>query len=145
MAGADVTIWHNPACSKSRDVLRVIEAAGYTPRVVQYMKAGWDRDELERLIAETDLTPRAILRKARGPAGDLGLLDPGVSDDRILDEMVAHPVLVERPIVRTDRGAALCRPVGRVLDLLEKWPEGPFSRTNGTLLIDAQGLPVPGV
>ena len=140
-----VTIYHNPACSKSRDVLRVIEAAGYEPEVVQYMKVGWDRDVLSRLLADADLTPRDVLRRQRGPAEELGLLEAGVTDAQILEAMIEHPVLVERPLVRTDKGVALCRPVGKVLDLLEHWPEGPFSRSNGTLLIDAQGIPVPGV
>lgn len=140
-----VTIWHNPACSKSRDVLRVIEAAGYEPEVVHYVKVGWDRDALAALIAEAGMTPGGILRRERGPARDLGLLEEGVTEDRILDAMVEHPVLVERPIVRGDKGTALCRPVGKVLDLLERWPEGPFLRNNGKMLIDAQGVPVPGV
>ena len=140
-----VTIYHNPACSKSRDVLRVIEAAGYEPEVVQYMKVGWDRDILSRLLADAGLTPRDVLRRQRGPAEELGLLEAGDTDAQILDAMIEHPVLVERPLVRTDKGVALCRPVGKVLDLLEHWPEGPFSRSNGTLLIDAQGIPVPGV
>lgn len=141
----NVTIWHNPACSKSRDVLRVIEAAGYSPTVIPYMKSGWDRAELADLISQAGLTPREIMRKARGPAKELGLLEEGVSDDQILDAMVEHPVLVERPLVRTDKGAALCRPVGRVLDLLDKWPDAPFARSNGKLLIDAQGVPAPDV
>ncbi len=140
-----VTIWHNPACSKSRDVLRVIEAAGYEPEVVHYMKTGWKRESLAALIAEAGHTPASILRHERGPARALGLLEDGVTDDQILDAMIAHPVLVERPIVRSDKGAALCRPVGRVLDLLEHWPEGPFLRSNGKMLIDAQSLPVPGM
>lgn len=140
-----VTIYHNPACSKSRDVLRVIEAAGYEPEIVHYMKVGWDRDVLSRLLEDAGLAPRDVLRRARGPAAELGLLEEGVTDEQILDEMIRHPVLVERPLVRSDKGVALCRPVGRVLDLLDHWPEGPFARKNGKLLIDAQGLPVPGV
>ncbi|PRY21770.1 arsenate reductase [Aliiruegeria haliotis] len=140
-----VTIWHNPACSKSRDTLRVIEAAGYTPEVIQYMKVGWERDALSALLTEAGLTPQDALRSARGPARDLGLLDADVTSEQILAAMVAHPVLVERPLVRTEKGTRLCRPVGRVLEVLDHWPEGPFARTNGTILIDAQGMPVPGV
>lgn len=141
----DVTVYHNPACSKSRDVLRVIEAAGYEPTVIPYVKVGWNREELTKLLEDAGLAPSDILRRQRGPAQDLGLLEDGVTDAQILDAMIEHPVLVERPIVRTDKGVALCRPVGKVLDLLENWPDGPFSRTNGTLLIDAQGIPVLGV
>ena len=140
-----VTIWHNPACSKSRDVLRVIQAAGYEPEVVHYMKVGWDRAQLAALIAKARHTPSSILRHERGPARELGLLEEGVTDDQILDAMVEHPVLVERPLVRGDQGTALCRPVGKVLDVLQHWPEGPFLRSNGKMLIDAQCMPVPGI
>lgn len=138
-----VTIWHNPACSKSRDVLRVIRAAGHEPEVVLYLQTGWQREALRTLIAESGLRPRDILRPERGLARELGLLADDTTEDRILDAMIAHPALVERPLVRTGKGTALCRPVGKVLELLENWPAGPFSLTNGTLLIDARGARVP--
>lgn len=141
---ASVTIWHNPACSKSRDVLRVIEAAGYEPEVVEYVKHGWEHDELVGLLDAAGLAPHRALRTARSPARELGLLEPGVTDAQIIAAMLENPVLVERPFVRTPGGTRLCRPVGRVLDLLEHWPEAPFAKANGDLLIDAQGVAVPG-
>ncbi|SNT16349.1 arsenate reductase (glutaredoxin) [Tropicimonas sediminicola] len=140
----DVTIYHNPACSKSREVLRVIEASGYTPEVVEYVETGWERGQLEALLRDAGLTPRQALRKQRGPAADMGLLEDGVTDAEIFEAMLERPVLVERPIVRTELGTRLCRPVGVVLDLLERWPDAPFAKANGRMLIDAQGLPVPG-
>ena len=140
----EITIYHNPACSKSREVVRVVKAAGYTPRVVEYVETGWKREQLETLLEEAGLTPATAMRRARGPARDLGLLEDGVTDADILEAMLAHPILVERPIVRTDRGTRLCRPVGRVLELLERWPDAPYAKVNGRMLIDAQGLPVPG-
>lgn len=145
-----ITIWHNPACSKSRDVLRVIRAAGYEPEITLYAQTGWERDTLRALTSETGLGPRALLRTGPGPARgsgarELGLLEDGLSQERIFEAMLAHPTLVERPIVRTPKGTALCRPIGKVLDLLDNWPDGPFSLSNGTLLIDAQGVRAPGM
>ncbi len=139
----DVVIHHNPACSKSRDVLRVIQAAGYTPKIIEYVETGWTKPQLLGLFAAAGLTPRQALRTHRSPAEDLGLLGDTVTDAAILDAMVAHPVLVERPIVCTSKGVRLCRPVGTVLELLDTWPDAPFAKANGELLIDAQGLPVP--
>lgn len=138
-----VVIYHNPACSKSRDVLRVLKAAGYTPEIVEYVETGWQRAQLAGLLEAAGLSPRDAMRTARGPAKDLGLLEDGVTDEQIFEAMLAHPVLVERPIVTTDKGTRLCRPVARVLDLLDRWPDAPFARLNGKILIDAQGLPVP--
>ncbi|SFC02841.1 ArsC/Spx/MgsR family protein [Tropicimonas isoalkanivorans] len=140
----EATIYHNAACSKSRDVLRVIEAAGYTPRIVKYVETGWDRAHLAALLEAAGLTPSQALRRVRGPAKDMGLLDDGVTDAEIFEAMLARPILVERPIVTTDLGTRLCRPVSLVLDLLSSWPDAPFAMLNGHMLIDAQGLPVPG-
>ncbi|WP_068115507.1 arsenate reductase (glutaredoxin) [Tropicimonas marinistellae] len=140
----NVTIYHNPACSKSRDVLRVIESAGYRPQIVEYVETGWERDQLDRLLKAAGLTPKEALRRGKGPARDLGLLEADVSDAEIFEAMLERPNLVERPIVETDRGTRLCRPVGVVLDLLDAWPDAPFAKLNGKILIDAQGLPVPG-
>lgn len=140
-----VLIHHNPACSKSRDVLRVIEAARHDVTVVEYLKTGWTRPQLLALFTVAGLSPRQALRTARGTAAELGLLDEGATDDAILAAMVAHPELVERPIVCTARGVRLCRPVGRVLELLDTWPAAPFALKNGTVLIDADGQPVAGV
>ena len=115
---AAITIYHNPACGTSRNTLAAIREAGQEPEVVEYLKAGWRRDQLADLIARMGRTPRDVLRVRGTPAEDLGLTNPGVSPDAILDAMVAHPILVERPIVVTPKGVALCRPSETVQDLL---------------------------
>ena len=113
-----VTIYHNPACGTSRDALARIRAAGFEPTVVEYLKAGWTRPQLERLFADMGVGPREAMREKGSPAAELGLLEPGATDDRILDAMVAHPILVNRPIVVTPLGAKLTRPAERVTSLL---------------------------
>ena len=123
MTDFPVTIFHNPACGTSRNVVSMVEAAGYRPVVVEYLKAGWTADQLSALFAEAGLTPREAMREKGSPATELGLLDPGTPDTAILAAMVAHPVLVNRPIVRTPKGAALCRPSEKVFDLLEQAPD----------------------
>lgn len=135
----NVVIHHNPDCSKSREVLGIIEATGYRPTVIEYLKEGWTRPQLMALFAAAGLTPRAALRRSRSPAEELGLLDETVSDEALLDAMLEHPVLVERPIVCTRKGVRLCRPPEAVLDLLDRWPPGPFARVDGELIIDAGG------
>lgn len=123
MTDFPVTIFHNPACGTSRNVVSMVEAAGYRPEVVEYLKAGWTVDQLSALFAGAGLTPREAMREKGSPATELGLLDPGTPDTAILAAMVAHPVLVNRPIVRTPKGAALCRPSEKVFDLLEQAPD----------------------
>jgi arsenate reductase len=129
-----ITIYHNPACGTSRNTLAIIEAAGYRPTVVEYLKTGWTRPGLEALFAAMDAKPRDVLREKGTPAAELGLLDPSVSDDRILDAMVAHPILVNRPIVVTPKGATLSRPSEVVLDLLERKPVS-FTKEDGEVVI----------
>jgi arsenate reductase len=114
----DVTIFHNPACGTSRNTLAALQEAGLEPKVVEYLKAGWTKAQLKGLLAQLHLKPRDVLRVRGTPAEELGLTDPSASDDKILDAMVAHPILVERPIVVTPAGAALCRPSERVFDLI---------------------------
>ncbi len=123
MTDFPVTIFHNPACGTSRNVVSMVEAAGYRPEVVEYLKASWTSDQLVALFAEAGMTPREAMREKGSPATELGLLDPGTPDTAILAAMVAHPVLVNRPIVRTPKGAALCRPSEKVFDLLEQAPD----------------------
>ena len=123
MTDFPVTIFHNPACGTSRNVVAMVETAGYRPEVVEYLKTGWTVDQLRALFAEAGLTPREAMRERGSPATELGLLDPGTPDTAILAAMVAHPVLVNRPIVRTPKGAALCRPSEKVFDLLEQAPD----------------------
>ena len=107
--------------------------------IVPYLDTGWSRPQLEALFAAADLTPRDALRTTKSPAEELGLLNDDVSDDALLDAMVAHPILVNRPIVVTRKGTALCRPADKVLDLLERWPDGPFYKENGEVILDADG------
>ena len=129
-----ITIFHNPDCGTSRNTLAIIRAAGYAPSVIEYLKAGWTRALLEDLIARMGLRPRDLLREKGTPAAELGLLDPSVSDDRILDAMVAHPILVNRPIVITPRGVKLSRPSEAVLDLLDRKPAS-FTKEDGEVVI----------
>lgn len=118
-----VTIYHNPGCGTSRNVLAMIRAAGHEPLVVEYLQAGWTRARLESLLEAMHARPREILRERGTPAADLGLLDPAASDDVILEAMLKHPILVNRPIVVTRKGVKLCRPSEIVLTLLERPPE----------------------
>jgi arsenate reductase len=132
-----VTIFHNPDCGTSRNALAMIRAAGYEPRVVEYLEAGWTRPQLVALLAAMSARPRAILRAKGTPAAELGLLEPGVGDDRILDAMVAQPILVDRPIVVTPKGTRLARPSETVLDLLERGP-GAFVKEDGKVVAPKQ-------
>jgi arsenate reductase (glutaredoxin) len=113
-----VTIYHNPKCSTSRQVLELIEASGAKAIVVEYLKAGWTKPQLKQLFAAAGLTPRQALRTKAKEAEELGLLDPKLSDAKLLDAMVAHPVLVERPFVVSAKGALLARPKERVKEVL---------------------------
>ncbi|MGE0531069.1 MAG: arsenate reductase (glutaredoxin) [Hyphomonadaceae bacterium] len=112
------TIYHNPKCSTSRQVLEMIEAAGYKPEVIEYLKAGWTKKQLKELFAAAGVTPRQALRTKAAEAEELGLLDSKVSDAKLLDAMIAHPVLVERPFVITAKGTLLARPKERVKEIL---------------------------
>ena len=115
---AEITIFHNPNCSASRNTLAAIRDAGHEPKVVEYLKAGWRREQLEDLLKRMGQTPRDILRVRGTPAEELGLTNVKASDDAILTAMIAHPILVERPIVETSKGAALCRPIEKLRALL---------------------------
>jgi arsenate reductase len=135
----DVVIYYNPDCGTARNVLAIVRAAGYSPTVVEYLQAGWTKGQLLGLFAAAGLTPRTALRQSKTPAAELGLLSPDVSDDAILEAMVAHPILVQRPIVCTAKGVRLCRPSEAVLELLDRLPPGPFAKEDGALLIDEAG------
>lgn len=134
-----VVIHHNPDCGTSRNVLAIIEASGVAPTVIEYLKTGWTRPQLLALFAAADLTPRAALRVSKSPAEALGLTDPAVADEALLQAMLEHPVLVNRPIVCTPKGVRLCRPSEAVLDLLDPLPPGPLAKEDGSLIIDAEG------
>ncbi|MDP1632277.1 MAG: arsenate reductase (glutaredoxin) [Caulobacter sp.] len=114
-----VTIFHNPACGTSRNTLAMIRETGTEPTVVEYLKTGWTVPQLTALLARMGKTPRDILRVRGTPAADLGLTDPSATDADILKAMAANPILVERPIVETPTGAALCRPADTVHSLLQ--------------------------
>ncbi len=134
-----IVIYHNPECGTSRNAVRIVEAAGYQPILIEYLRTGWTEAQLRGLFAAADLTPRTALRESKSPAAELGLLDTGVSQETILAAMIVHPILVNRPLVCTPRGVRLCRPSEAVLDLLDRLPDGPFLKEDGQLLIDAEG------
>lgn len=134
-----VVIHHNPECGTSRNVVEFVKAAAYEPKIIKYLEAGWSRRQLLSLFAAAGLTPRAALRETKSPASELGLLDINVSDDALLDAMLEHPVLVNRPLVATPKGVKLCRPSELVLDLLDRLPPGPIKKEDGELIIDADG------
>ena len=136
MTDFPVTIFHNPACGTSRNVLAMVEAAGYRPEVVEYLQTGWTGAQLAALFAEAGLTPREALRAKEPIAAERGLRDPAATDAAILAAMIEHPVLVERPIVRTPKGTALCRPSEQVFDLLERRPDR-FVKEDGEVVIPA--------
>ena len=128
-----ITIYHNPKCGTSRNALAMIEATGYQPTVVEYVKAGWTRPQLEALLAAMHAGPRDVMRTKGTPAEELGLTDPAASDEAILAAMLEHPILVNRPIVVTPLGTKLCRPSEVVLDLLEHRPES-FTKEDGEVV-----------
>jgi arsenate reductase len=132
-------IHHNPECGTSRNVVEIVRAAGCAPTIVEYLQTGWTRPQLLALFAAAGLTPREALRETKSPAKDLGLLEPGVTDEAILAAMLEHPVLVNRPLVATPKGVRLCRPSETVLDLLDRLPPGPLAKEDGSLVIDASG------
>lgn len=135
----NIVVHHNPDCGTSRNTLAILEAAGYRPTVVEYLKTGWTRPQLLGLFAAAGLTPREALRVSKSPAVEMGLTDASVDDDALLAAMVEHPILVNRPIVCTPKGVRLCRPSETVLDLIDRAPPGPFHKEDGSLLIDAEG------
>ncbi|PLR09154.1 arsenate reductase (glutaredoxin) [Caulobacter flavus] len=135
MADADfpIVIFHNPNCGTSRNTVAIVRAAGYEPKVVEYLVAGWTHDQLRELAAEAGLTFRQLMREKGTPAAELGLLDDGVGENQILDAMVEQPILVNRPIVVTPKGVKLCRPSEVVLDLLDRKPAS-FTKEDGEVV-----------
>ena len=134
-----IVIHHNPGCGTSRNVLDIIRQSGEEPVVIDYLSDGWTRPQLLALFAAAGLTPRSALRTTKSPAVELGLTDPEVSDEALLEAMLEHPVLVNRPIVCSPRGVRLCRPSETVLDLLETMPPGPLFKEDGEMILDAEG------
>ena len=134
MTDFPVTVFHNPACGTSRNVVAAVKEAGYEPQVIEYLKAGWTKAQLKGLLDQMGARPRDVLRTRGTPAEALGLTDPAASDDDILNAMVENPILVERPIVVTPRGTALCRPSEAVFTLLDKVPES-FTKEDGDKVV----------
>ena len=132
MSTADfpITIFHNPSCGTSRNVVAAVREAGYDPTVVEYLQAGWTREQLLDLSARSGRGLRALMRDKGTPAAELGLLESAATDEAILAAMVEHPILVNRPIVVTPKGVALCRPSEKVFPLLEKTPDS-FTKEDG--------------
>ncbi|MGY8662387.1 arsenate reductase (glutaredoxin) [Bradyrhizobium sp. UFLA05-109] len=134
----DVIIYHNPDCGTSRNALAMIRNAGVEPHVVEYLKAPPSRSLLKQLIARMGISVRDLLREKGTPFAELGLANPKLSDDEMLDAMVAHPILINRPIVVTPNGVRLCRPSEKVLDLLPP-QRGVFVKEDGERLADPRG------
>jgi len=130
-----VVIHHNPACGTSRNVLEIIRNFVGEPTIVEYLDTGWTKPQLQALFAAADLTPKTALRVSKSPAEELGLTDPSVSDEVILDAMLEHPVLVNRPIVCTPKGVALCRPSEIVFPLLDVQSGESYTKEDGEVVI----------
>jgi arsenate reductase len=134
-----ITIFHNPACGTSRNTLALIRNSGEEPRVVEYLKTPPGKETLLELLAAMKMPPRALLREKGTPYAELGLADPKWTDEQLVDFMLAHPILINRPIVVTPLGTRLCRPSEEVLDILPSPQKGPFTKEDGEVVIDAEG------
>jgi len=134
-----ITIYHNPACGTSRNTLAIIRQSGEEPEIVEYLKNPPTREKLIELIAAMGMTPRQLLREKGTPYAELDLGNPKWSDDEILDFMLAHPILINRPIVVTPKGTVLARPSEAVLDILPNPDIGPFTKEDGEVVIGANG------
>ena len=135
----DVIIYHNPQCGTSRNALGLIRNAGIEPHIVEYLKTPPTRPLLRGLVGRMGASVRDVLRQKGTPFQELGLGDPSLSDEQLLDAVVAHPILIERPIVVTPLGVRLCRPSEAVLDILPLPQRGEFRKEDGELVVDAQG------
>lgn len=135
----DITIFHNPACGTSRNTLALIRNSGAEPHVVEYLKTPPSRDTLSGLIATMGIAPRELLRRKGTPYDELGLDDPKWTDAQLIDLMLQHPILINRPIVVTPLGTRLCRPSELVLDILPSPQRAAFTKEDGEPVIDAEG------
>lgn len=127
-----VTIYHNPNCGTSRNVLAMIRNSGEEPRIIEYLKMPPSRDELVDLLARMDMSPRDLLRRKGTPYDEFGLDDPTWTDEQLIHSMLAHPILINRPIVVTELGVKLCRPSESVLEILPKPQQTSFTKEDGT-------------
>jgi arsenate reductase len=129
-----IVIHHNPECGTSRNVLEIIRTFAEEPVVIDYINDGWTKAQLQALFAAADITPREALRTTKSPAVELGLTDPSVSDEKLLEAMLEHPVLVNRPIVCTKKGVALCRPSEAVFKLLDVQSGTTYTKEDGEVI-----------
>ena len=136
---SDITIYHNPACGTSRNVLALIRNSGVEPTIIEYLKTPPDRATLVGLIQAMGLPVRDVLRQKGTPYDELGLGEPKWTDDQLIDFMLQHPILINRPIVITPLGARLCRPSEAVLDILPQPQQTAFSKEDGEAVIDSKG------
>ena len=134
-----ITIYHNPACGTSRNTLAMIRQSGEEPEVIEYLKTPPSREKLVQLIAAMGIGPRDLLREKGTPYAELRLGDPKSSDDELIDVMLKHPILINRPIVVAPMGTKLCRPSEAVLDILPNPDIGPFTKDDGEVVIDSEG------
>ncbi|WP_454857867.1 arsenate reductase (glutaredoxin) [Rhizobium binxianense] len=135
----DVTVYHNPSCGTSRNTLALVHAAGIEPVVIEYLQSPPTREQLATMIADAGLTVREAIREKGTPYVDLGLDNPDLTDDQLLDAMVATPVLINRPFVVTPLGTRLARPSEAVLDILPETLKGPFFKEDGEQVLDQEG------
>lgn len=134
-----ITIFHNPACGTSRNTLAMIRQSGEEPVIVAYLETPPSREKLMEMIESAGLSVRDAIRQKGTPYVELGLDDPALTDDALIDAMIAHPILINRPFVVTDKGVRLCRPSELVLDILPNPAIGPFTKEDGEMIIDAEG------
>ena len=140
----DIVIYHNPDCGTSRNTLAMIRNSGIEPHVVEYLKTPPSRTMLEQLIERAGISPRALLRQKGTPYAELGLNDDSLADTALVDAMMAHPVLINRPLVASPLGVKLCRPSEAVLDLLPVQQRGAFTKEDGQKVVDADGNRIDG-
>ena len=138
----DVIIYHNPECGTSRNTMGLIRNAGIEPHIIEYLKTPPTRGLLEQLIKRMGISVRELLRKKGTPYDALGLDNAALSDDQLLDAMMKHPILINRPIVVTPTGVKLCRPSETVLDILPLPQKGEFRKEDGDLVVDRDGRPI---
>ena len=136
---SDITIYHNPACGTSRNTLALIRNSGAEPEVIEYLRTPPDKQRLQQLLQAMGIGARELLREKGTPYAELGLADPQWTEDQLLDFMVQHPILMNRPVVVTPLGAMLCRPSERVLDILPDAQRGAFTKEDGEAVINTQG------
>lgn len=136
---SDMVIYHNPECGTSRNALAMIRNAGIEPHVIEYLKTPPSRAMLESLIARAGISPRELLREKGTPFAKLGLNNPDLSDDQLIDAMMEHPILINRPLVVSPLGVKLCRPSEEVLDLIPADQQAAFAKEDGEQVVDAAG------